>query len=59
MLSGDCISGSTLKKLSSLLFILYSLQLKIVNFLYKNYRKTECYRICFVDSTNYYLAELL
>ncbi len=28
------------------LFILYTLQLKIINFLYKNLRKAECWRNC-------------
>jgi len=27
------------------LFILYNLQLEIINFLYKNLRKTECWKI--------------
>jgi len=59
MLSGDCISGSALKKLSYplsasfflrrqgkieiRLFILYNIQLKIINFLYKTLRKTASY----------------
>ena len=37
-------------KIEMHLFILYNLQSEIINFLYKNLRKAECYRQPLVDS---------